>query len=459
MSGSAVAGLCRLRFHGPHKVVELSVPGDVPLADLLATIIGYAGDDLDEEAVEAGGWVLQRLGEEPLDDERSAEALGLRDGDQLFLRLRRETLPPVHFDDLIDGVAVGLEQRGDSWRPALTHHVALGLALAALAGGLALLALSGDIGPLRGVTAGVIGGLLLLGAASAARAVGDAGAGTALGAAAVPYLALAGALLPTGSDDLTAARLLAGSSAAAGAAVLALSAVACSAPLFLGLLITAATGAVAGAITLAGLSAVETAAVLAVLVVAFGAFLPGFAFRLSGLKLPALPRTADELQEDIEPYPAQDVLDRSAVADGYLTAFHVVTGALCAGCLTLVAAASGWAPAAMTAALSLLLILHAREVGSLWQRLALVLPGAYGLALLTGQWALTLGGTGRLGLLAGLTAVASALAIASWTVPGRRMLPYWGRAGDLLHSALALSLLPLALAVAGVFAWVRGLSG
>ncbi|MFD3945151.1 type VII secretion integral membrane protein EccD [Streptomyces sp. NPDC058579] len=459
MSGSAVAGLCRLRFHGPHKVVELSVPADVPLADLLPTIIGYAGDDLDEEAAEAGGWVVQRLGEEPLDDERSAEALGLRDGEQVYLRLRRESLPPVHFDDVIDGVAAGLEARDDSWRPALTHHLTLGVALFALAGGLVLLVLSRDLGQLRAVTAAVTGGLLLLGAASAARAVGDAGAGTALGAAAVPYLALAGALLPAGSGDLTAARLLAGSSAAAGGAVLALAAVACSAPLFLGLLVTAVAGAITGAITLAGLTAVETAALLAVLVVAFAAFLPGLAFRMSGLKLPALPRSADELQEEIEPYPAQDVLDRSAVADGYLTSFHVVTAVLCAGCLTPIAMGAGWPAVALAAALSLLLVLHAREVGSLWQRLALVLAGVYGLALLTARWAIALDSTGRLGLMAGLTSVASVLAIVSWTVPGRRMLPYWGRAADLLHSALAMSLLPLALTEAGVFAWVRGLTG
>lgn len=459
MSGSAVAGLCRLRFHGPHKVVELSVPADVPLADLLPTIIGYSGDGLDEEAVEAGGWVLQRLGEEPPDEERTAEALGLRDGERLYLRLRRESLPEVHFDDIIDGVAAGLDRRGDTWHPALTHHLALGLAMLALAGGLVLLALSGDIGPLRGVSAAVTGVLLLLGAGSAARAVGDAGAGTALGAAAVPYVALAGALLPSGDSDLTAARLLAGGSAAASASVLALAAVACSAPLFLGLLITAVATAVAGALALAGLTAPETAGALAVLVVALGTFLPGFAFRLSGLRLPALPRTAEELQEDIEPYPAQDVVDRSAVADGYLTAFHVVTGALCAACLTLIAPAPGWAPVALSCALSLLLILHARELGSRWQRLALVLPGSYGLALLTTGWALSLGPTGRLYLLAGLTATAAALAIVSWTVPGRRMLPYWGRAADLLHSLLALSMLPLALTEAGVFAWVRGLTG
>ncbi|MFJ3902986.1 type VII secretion integral membrane protein EccD [Streptomyces sp. NPDC090025] len=459
MSASAVAGLCRLRFHGPRKVVELSVPADVPLADLLPTVIGYAGDDLDEEAVEAGGWVVQRLGGEPLDEELSAEGAGLKDGERLFLRHRRDSLPTVHFDDLIAGVSVGLEQRGDAWRPAFTHHVALALALTALGGGLPLLALSDGIGSLRVLAAAVVGGLLLLGAASAARAVGDAGAGTALGAAAVPYLALAGALLPSGSADLLVSRLLAGGSAAAGGAVLALAAVGCSAPLFLGMLLTSVTAVVAGAIGLAGPSPHETAAIVAVLVVLLGAFAPGLSFRLSGLRLPALPRTADELQDDIEPYPAQEVLDRTAVADGYLTAFHAVLGALCAGCLTVLAFEPGWAPATMTGVLCVLLFLHARESGSRWQRLALVGPAVYGLTLLAVRWSLGLGGAGRLGLLAGLVAVAAVLAIVSWTVPGRRMLPYWGRIGDLLHSALALSLLPLAATVAGLFGWVRGLSG
>jgi type VII secretion integral membrane protein EccD len=453
-----VAGLCRLRIHGPGKAFELSVPSDVPVADLLPTIVGYAGPDLDEEAVEHGGWVLQRVGEEPLDDELACDSLGLEDGAELHLRHRRDALPPVHFDDLIDGVSTGMRERADSWRPTATHHLALGLALLALAGGLALLTLPGQ-DRLRTVAAAAVGVLLLLGAGSASRAVGDAGAGTALGAAAVPYLALAGALLPTGTTDLTAARLLAGSSAAAGAAVLALAAVACSAPLFLALVAVAALGVAAGVLSLTGMPLDHTAALLAVAVVAFGAFVPGLSFRLSGLRLPALPRNAEELQENIEPFPAADVTNRTAVADGYLTAFHLATGIVCLGCLTLLAGRPGWTAPAMTAALSLLLLLHSRAVGSVPQRLAVVLPGVAGLALLVARLTASQSPYGRLLLLAGLVSLAALLAIASWTVPGRRLLPYWGRAADLLHSLTALSLLPLALGVAGVFQLVRGLNG
>ncbi|MFZ3474349.1 type VII secretion integral membrane protein EccD [Streptomyces sp. 2.9] len=458
MSGGAVTGLCRLRFRGPLKVVELSVPSDVPLADLLPAVVGFSGEELAEEAVEAGGWVLQRLGAEPLDEELSAEALGLRDGEELHLRHRRDTLPVVHFDDLVDGIATGLRERGDSWRPALTHHLALALALLALAGGIALLALPGPH-QLRITSAATIGILLLLCAGSASRAVGDAGAGTALGAAAVPYLALAGALLPAAAGDTTAARLLAASSAAAGGAALALGAVGCSAPLFLGVAVGAALGMAAGAIALAGLPLGHTAALAAVVVVAFGAFAPSFSFRMSGLRLPALPRNAEELQENIEPFPAADVLARSAVADGFLTAFHVVVGAACAGCLTLVAGLDGWAPAALTGALSSLLLLHARTVGSVPQRLALLLPGVYGLALLTADRAAGLAPGERPLLLSALVAVAGALAVVSWTVPGRRLLPYWGRIADLAHSLAALSLLPLALTVSGVFQMIRSIGG
>lgn len=81
MTNSAVAGLCRLRFHTPQAAFELAVPADVPLADLLPAVLSYAGGELAEQGLDHGGWVLQRLGDEPLDEEQSADALELRDGD------------------------------------------------------------------------------------------------------------------------------------------------------------------------------------------------------------------------------------------------------------------------------------------------------------------------------------------------------------------------------------------
>ncbi|MFD8756954.1 type VII secretion integral membrane protein EccD [Kitasatospora sp. NPDC059577] len=458
-NGTAVAGLCRLRFHAPDAVFDLAVPADVPLADLLPAVLAHAGDDLDEQGAEHDGWILQRLGEPPLDEELGADALGLHDGEDLHLRPRRDPLPEVHYDDLADGVATGMRERPDTWRPALTHHVALALAVTALAGGLALLLLPGPP-HLRAGAAAITGLFLLLGALSASRAVGDAGAGTALGTTAVPYLALAGALLTTGTGpSATGARLLAGGCAGAGAAVLAMAAVGCSAPLFLGLVLLALQVTTAGALLLAGLTAPATAAVLAVLPVAAASFLPGLSFRLSGMRLPALPRNAEELQEGIEAVPAASVRSRSAVADDFLTAFHLTLAPVLALALVTLTGQDGWAPTALTCALALLLLLHSRGIGSIPQRLAVLVPGALGPALLTAHLAAGQSTAARLGLLAALLATAAVLAAVSWTVPGRRLLPYWGRAADLLHTLAAVTVLPLALAAAGTYHGLRAIAG
>lgn len=207
----------------------------------------------------------------------------------------------------------------------------------------------------------------------------DTGAGIALGTAAVPYLGLAALLLPSGpgGHELVGSRVLAAGSAAAGAAVLALAAVGGGAPVFLGLLLVALLAALAGGLLIGGLTAEQLASVLSVVAVLAGAFVPGLAFRLSGLRLPALPRNAEELQEGIEPFPAERVLARSLVADDYLMALYTAVGAVCAGCLVLLAfAGTGWAAPAQAGALAVLLLLHGRVIGSVRQRLALLLPGS-----------------------------------------------------------------------------------
>ncbi|MEU1285414.1 type VII secretion integral membrane protein EccD [Kitasatospora sp. NPDC005856] len=466
MSSSVVAGLCRLRFHAPGTAFELAVPADVPLADLLPAVLGHAGAELAEEGLEHGGWVLQRLGEEPLDEERTPEVLGLHDGDALYLRARHEALPEVHFDDLVDGVATGVNERGDTWRPALTRVLSLALALTALAAGWVLLALPGPAAP-RETAAAAVAVLLLLGAASASRAMADAGAGAALGAAAVPYLALAALLLPHGpggsggggGGELLGARILAASSAGAGAAVLAVAAVGAAAPLFLGVALVALLGVVSGVLVLAGMTLAQLVAVVAVVAVLVGAFVPSLAFRLSGLRLPMLPRNADELQENIEPVPAAAVLPRALVADDYLMALHTAIGAVCAVCLTVLPFSDGWAGPAEAGALSLLLLLHGRAVGSIRQRLAVLLPGVLGGLVLVARAATGASTLDRLELLGALLALTAALLVAAWTVPGRRLLPYWGRIADILHTLSALALLPLALQACGVYHTLRGLGG
>jgi len=455
-----VAELTRLVVHAPERVIDIAVPSDAPLADLMPALVSHAapeGTNLDESGLEHGGWVLQRLGSPALDEDSTPAELGLRDGETVHLRPRAEQLPPVHFDDLIDGVSTGMGERADQWRPEFTRRLLLGLAAAALAAGFAVLTGLHAPGVQSAVALGM-GVLLLLGAFAASRAMGDAVTGTVLGLLTVPFLGLAGWLVPTGPEgpELLGARLLAATTAGAGGAVLAVAASAASAALFAAVVLVCLLGAAAGVIGLsAGLGPAESAGSIAALTALLGTFIPVISFRLSGLRLPPLPTNAVQLQEAIDPLPARAILTRTAVADRYMTALYAAVGLVCAACLTALSTGTGWQPYALGGVLSLLLVLHGRGMTSARQHLAVVLPGCYGALLLpvVGVWQ---DGAAARGIALAVAAVACAgLVIAAWHVPGRRFIPYWGRAADLLHSLAAIALLPLVLIDLGVLPALR----
>ncbi|MEV5148198.1 type VII secretion integral membrane protein EccD [Streptomyces sp. NPDC052727] len=466
MTEKQTANLCRLTVRAPAKTIDLAVPADVPVADLLPTLISYGGVDLEEAGLEHEGWVLQRLGGPPLDPESTLDSLGMRDGEVLFLRARTDTLPEVHLDDLVDGISTALRQRPHGWSAEAGRRLLRGLSVAVLALGLVVLAVPGPPPRLGALAAGLAGLLLVAGAASASRAVGDAGAGAALGLMVAPYFALAGWLLPGGAlsgpdgDAVFGARLLAASAAAAGGAVLALAAVGLYAALFLGVAVIAMGGALGAVLILAGgLGPEQAASMVALAAVLFGGFVPSLSFRLAGMRMPPLPTNAQQLQEGIDPYPTNEVESRAILADGWMTAFYASAGLICLSCLAAMALRPGLPEVCTMMALSLLLLLHSRGIGNLWQRLALTAAGAWGGALLLLVAALGSGPGNRLLLAAGLLGLTASIAIASWTVPGRRLVPYWGRVAEVLHSAAALAMLPLTLWSMGVYGALRGLNG
>ncbi|MFJ9318720.1 type VII secretion integral membrane protein EccD [Streptomyces globisporus] len=466
MTDTQVAELCRLTVRAPAKSIDLAVPADVPVADLLPAVLGYAGDNLEEAGIDHGGWVLQRLGGEPLDEELTLDSYGLRDGDTLYLRPRAEALPEVHLDDLVDGIATTMRDHPFGWTPKVSRWVLLGIVVAILAGGVLVIAWPGGSSLSRSVFATAAGLLLLAGAGAASRAVGDAGAGAALGFMVGPYLALAGWLLPGGelggphAYETLGARLLAASAAMAGGAVLALAVVAAFAALFLSVAVVSLFAAIAAVLLLTtDLAPVHAAGILAVLAVILGAFVPSLAFRMSGMRMPPLPTNAQQLQEGIEPHAASAVSARAILADGWMTSLYGAVGLVGAACVAVLARERELAEIIMTVALCLLLVLHARGLGNIWQRMSLVVPGVFGLLLLVLVAAPAASPGSRLITAAGLLAAAAAVAIAAWTVPGRRLVPYWGRAGEVLHSALAIAVLPLALWVLGVYGALRAING
>ncbi|GAB2522398.1 type VII secretion integral membrane protein EccD [Nocardiopsis aegyptia] len=466
MSDSSAPDLCRLAVRAPDRTFEIAVPSDVPLAELLPTIVLYAegdsGEDLDEGGLEHDGWVLQQLGSPALEEDGTVQTLGLFDGETLYLRPRRDQLPPIHFDDLIDGVATGMAERRDAWRPTYTRRLLHGLGLFTLFTGFVILAMSG----LNGLTALLAAGaavILLLGAAAASRAMGDLAAATGLAAAAVLYMGLAGAAIPTGDPGvpLLGARVLSACMAGAGATVLGLAAVAGSVPFFAGLIVFEVFGvASAAALMLApGLTMTGIAGGAAALAILLGTFAPALGFRISGLRLPPLPSNTQQLQDAIDPHPARDVLDRTALADGYQGAVLAATGVVQAVCLFILALGSGWLPVTLGLVVAVILLLQSRGLASARHKLYLTVPAGTGIALVVVAAVADTTLLWRLLALLGVLAVAAALTVLAWAVPGKRGLPHWGRAAEIIQLLAAIAMVCLVLGNFGLFGLLRGIGG
>ncbi|MBV2363583.1 type VII secretion integral membrane protein EccD [Streptomonospora nanhaiensis] len=466
MNDPTASDLCRLLVRAPSRSFEIAAPTDIPVAELVPTLVLYAegdeGEDLDEAGLEHDGWVLQQLGDEPLDEDETLRSLGLCHGETVYLRPRRDQLPPIHFDDLIDGVATGMSERPDRWRPAYTRVLLQSLALAALLGAL-LVPAAGGMTLLTAVTCAFSGLVMLASAWAASRAMGDLPAATGLAAVAALYLAVAGAAMPTGDPgvSLLGAQLLTGAMTAAGATVLGVAAVAGSLPFFTGMVVTEALLALGalGLMLLPNSSPSAVAAALALVALLVGTFAPQLAFRISGLRLPPLPANPEQLQQGIDPYPARDVLDRSALADKYQTALLAGTGAVLAGCLTVLAVSPGWVSPTVCVLVALVMLLQTRGLGGAWQRAFMTAPPCVGLAVLVLAFAFSSGWLGRSLILLGIFVAVTVLTILSWNLPGSRPLPHWGRAAEIIQSLITIAIFPLVLAAFGVFGALRAIGG
>jgi hypothetical protein len=110
----------------------------------------------------------------------------------------------------------------------------------------------------------------------------------------------------------------------------------------------------------------------------------------------------------------------------------------------------------LTAALACALLLRARVFRGRAQRLWLMIPGTGALIWL----AVTRAGPGLPAAAPVLLALVAAAAIVAGTgiwLTGHRPSPFWSRAADVTDTALIISLIPLALGVAGVFGLLHGL--
>jgi hypothetical protein len=183
--------------------------------------------------------------------------------------------------------------------------------------------------------------------------------------------------------------------------------------------------------------------------------MPGLALRMARVPLPPVPASADDLRGVGEAQSAE-ADDRVSAANGLLAGFASGTGLAC-GAAALVLGVSavhsgGRLAGGVLVTLGLAALLRSRAFRSRAARLSLMIPGylAVGLAIAS------LRGVAAVAVL--LAGVALLIWAGVW-LPGHRPSPVWGRAADILDITSVAALFPLALGVAGVLGFIRGLGG
>ncbi|GIJ53871.1 type VII secretion integral membrane protein EccD [Virgisporangium aurantiacum] len=444
--------LTRITVASAQRRVDVVLPDEVPVAELLPDLVQRAGDGLADRGQQHGGWVLHRFGGPKLAATDSMASAGIADGEVLHLVPARTDWPEPEYDDVVDAVAIGARGLGARWSGGATRVAAVAAA--------GLILVIGLIGPLGAGFAHdrwaalSLAAVLLAAGILATRAYAEPLVGAALAAYSLPAAALGGwHLLESGAD--TASHML------VAATALTLWSVAGALGAGAGQWIFIA-GTAAGLLGVVGASAsfatgtARAAALISVVVVGGVTAAPSLAVRLGRLPMPVVTPPPGATGTTT---PAQQP-DRDRVLAAVARADAMLTGLL-AG-LAVTAVAAGWAlqPAGLAGPLltlvaGLTLLLRARLLVTVRQRVPLLAGGA---ALLFLPFA---SGTWTLGRLAApmLALVVVGLALAGARYRRRSPSPYLGRAADILDTLCLVSVVPLAAAVLNLYAAMRGLSG
>jgi type VII secretion integral membrane protein EccD len=468
------ASLVRVTLAAPARRIDLALPENAPVAELLPGLLRRAGPTLADNLPD-GGWLLRRADGTPVDNAGTLAAQHIRDGDVLHLVPGSLNWPELEYDDLVDAIAAGAGRTGRRWAPRHTRRAGLAASVPAVL--LALLGVlqAGPPWPGPGRAALLIAVLLLAAATGLARVARDAGAGSVPAALALPAAFLAGALLLGGSSMagqpsaglwsgtfsgaglLLGGPLLGGCAAMLVAAVVAALGVADRLPVF----VAAATagllgGASAAAVTLGLTGGDGAAAVVAAVVFLFSPLLGPLAARLGRLPTPMLPRTAADLVRD-DPQPP-----RHAVYAKVLRADALLTGMIAGGALTAAGAAAVLAGDAGLPAVLLLVVLtlgfgvRARLYPAVRHRLPILIAAAAAAAALAVAFLAAQPLSVTVPALLAVTALATTAALIYSRRPAGAAL---ARYAELLEVLLVLACVPVVCAVLQLYGLVRGLGG
>lgn len=447
----STTGLCRVSVHWETQAVDVSLPAEIAVAELIPSLVDMlgAGDG------GAGRYRLSAPGAAALDPSTTLAHNHIGDGAILVLSRIDVPLPAPRYRDIADTVSAALDATA---RPGVAVRRVAGAAAAAsfvAAGGLLLVRNTFSAGVVRdsGGTVAVLVSttLLALGAAAVAyRGYRDRGAALALGAIATAFAGLAGFVAVPGAPSLSHVLL-----AAAAAGLAAVSAIGLSGCGGAGLLALAcwclilAAAALAGVLSGAPLPAVASAAGLVSLC------LLGMAARASLALAGLSPRPATAPAGGPEPGEAW-VSARARRADRWLTGLlaGLSSSATVAAAVTVLAGAPRLCCLAFGTGTGALLLLRSRG-GDGTRALVFAAGGIVTTAttFAVAAWRAPLPGPWVAATTATLVAAALYLGCAA-----RTCSPVLSRAADLLEWLALAALVPLTCWIAGLYGTVRGLT-
>ncbi len=449
------AAFTRVTVVAPRTRIDVALPTDVAVADLLPMLLDMAREVAPDGGASHGGWCLARLGEAALDPSRTLGSVGILDGDLLQLRWRVANPPPPLFDDVVDAIAVSAPVSFRPWTPGTARvmgRVAGGLALVAAAAALLL------AGP--GMAAALVAGFAAVAAiavgAVLAGVYGDAATGVVVAACGPPFAFVCGLYLVPG--EVGAANVLLASVLLLVVAAGALLVTGQGTTTFVALAAAAALASVAALVaTLVEHPLPGIAAGAAAIAVGGISMLPRLTIQLAKLPLPQVPGSAEDLRADSD-FPDYAAIERRAgVAHDYLTGLIIGCGAVAAGGAVL-AAKSGTAGSVFGAVVAAVLLLRARSYANGSQAIALLASGALAATGLVVGWMVAASPLVLLvGMFAGLVAAAAAAMVVGVVFPSRRFSPPLRRSVDIVEAVLIAAVLPLALAVMELYQMFRQL--
>ncbi|HEY0696603.1 MAG TPA: EsaB/YukD family protein, partial [Micromonospora sp.] len=107
-------GLARVTISAPQRRVDVALPEQLPLAELLPEVLRHAGEGLADDGERHGGWVLRRTDGVSLSPAQALLAQGVRDGEVLHLVPARAQWPELEYDDVVEAIADGARRRGSA---------------------------------------------------------------------------------------------------------------------------------------------------------------------------------------------------------------------------------------------------------------------------------------------------------------------------------------------------------